>query len=83
MPKVACGCVGVRLALDVRRQALAERVLAQPLLEHAQHRAALLVGDRVEDLEDPVLADVTLYISLTDNSLFSRFSFINAGAASR
>ena len=49
-PEVVCGGVGAGVLLHVRPDAVAEPLLAQVGLDHAEDGAALLVGDGVEVL---------------------------------
>ena len=58
-PQVAGRGAGQAALGHVGRQAAAEDLGAQPLLQHRQHRAALVVGDAVEDLEHPLFVDET------------------------
>ena len=58
--EIARGGVPVGVRAEVRLDSPAEGLGADPLLEHAEHRRALLVGDGVERVLDVVVAAIGL-----------------------
>ncbi len=54
--KVARRRVAPRVLAEVSLDAALERILAHPVLEHADHRLAFAVGDTVESVGDVVVA---------------------------
>ena len=47
-PQIGCHGVGIGVTLEIEANAVSEHRFAEILLEHAQHRAALDVGQDVE-----------------------------------